>query len=130
MEAALTVVEGNDRWLRAYDGWTRGGARQDRRNFAAGMSGGVAYVLDSAGTSRNRNAAMVELGAARREAEDRRSEASDQRHVELTAANWHARPPNFRRPCVRSSLAMPRDHKRAGTHRFAQPPPDEATFPS
>jgi len=45
------------------------------RNFAAGMSGGIAYVYDADGTFASRcNTAMVELGPVETEAEQARAE--------------------------------------------------------
>jgi glutamate synthase (ferredoxin) len=84
------------------------------RNFAAGMSGGIAYVLDRAGDFRRRcNMEMVELERLEDEAEIRQVEAMIERHAfytnsELAAAvldNWAEMVPQFVK-------VMPRDYKR------------------
>jgi glutamate synthase (ferredoxin) len=84
------------------------------RNFAAGMSGGVAFVLDSAGTFQQRcNMAMVEL--------DPLEEADDvlfvrqaiERHVELTGSDLGARIlRDFDALRTVFVKVMPRDYKR------------------
>ena len=67
---ALTVVEGcGDHGCEYMTGGTVVVLGQAGRNFAAGMSGGIAFVLDEAGDFRNRcNLAMVELEAVPAEA--------------------------------------------------------------
>jgi glutamate synthase (ferredoxin) len=56
------------------------------RNFAAGMSGGVAYVLDADGGFANRcNKQMVSLGAPQ-EAEVAAVKRMVERHAELTGS--------------------------------------------
>ena len=68
---ALTVVEGvGDHGCEYMTGGTVVVLGPAGRNFAAGMSGGIAFVLDEAGDFRNRcNLAMVELEAVPAEAE-------------------------------------------------------------
>ena len=67
---ALAVVEGcGDHGCEYMTGGTVVVIGQAGRNFAAGMSGGIAFVLDEAGDFRNRcNLAMVELEAVPAEA--------------------------------------------------------------
>ena len=67
---ALTVVEGvGDHGCEYMTGGTVVVLGPAGRNFAAGMSGGIAFVLDEAGDFRNRcNLAMVELEAVPAEA--------------------------------------------------------------
>ncbi|MDB4977667.1 MAG: Glutamate synthase large chain [Myxococcaceae bacterium] len=83
------------------------------RNFAAGMSGGVAYVLDHDGLFRsNVNPASVELEAI--DAEDERTlRALIGKHVELTSSE-HARAilDNFAAESKRFIRVMPIDYKR------------------
>jgi glutamate synthase (ferredoxin) len=85
------------------------------RNFAAGMSGGVAYVLDEAGDFPRRcNPGMVDLEplVAREDVEEVRDLLA--RHVRYTQsaaaekllANWEAVQPTFVK-------VMPRDYRRA-----------------
>ncbi|HXF63660.1 MAG TPA: glutamate synthase large subunit [Caldilineaceae bacterium] len=84
------------------------------RNFAAGMSGGIAYVLDEDETfARRCNFEMVEL--ERLEEPEEIEEVRDliRRHYEYTDSpvakrvldNWHAYVPRF-------AKVMPRDYKR------------------
>jgi glutamate synthase (ferredoxin) len=84
------------------------------RNFAAGMSGGEAYVLDDAGKLKgNVNLSMVDLETIDTPAEQAAVRALIQRHAELTGseraaqilANWDALLPKFVK-------VMPRDYKR------------------
>ncbi len=85
------------------------------RNFAAGMSGGVAYVFDEAGdfATRRCNKAMVGLGPVEDPAEAEELRAFIARHAELTGserakailANWNSALPKFVR-------VMPKDYKR------------------
>jgi glutamate synthase domain-containing protein 3 len=57
------------------------------RNFAAGMSGGIAYVLDEAGTFRERHASSLLEIAAIGEQEDRATlHALIERHARLTGS--------------------------------------------
>ena len=85
------------------------------RNFAAGMSGGVAYVLDAQGTfARRCNRSMVDLEPLI-ETEDLACVlALLQRHVSLTGSEYAARLlgdwPSVQRQIVR---VMPREFKRA-----------------
>ena len=84
------------------------------RNFAAGMSGGVAYVLDVAGDlPRNCNRQMVELEPFEDEAEAEHVRQMIQRHADYTGsarANqilklWEEMAPKFVK-------VMPKDYKR------------------
>jgi len=85
------------------------------RNFAAGMSGGIAYVLDGDGGFRSRcNLGMVDLEPLAEE--DDVAEVKDllRRHVRYTDSpvaqkilvNWEAHQPKFVK-------VLPRDYKRA-----------------
>ncbi len=97
------------------------------RNFAAGMSGGVAYVLDADGRFAMRcNTAMVDLEALSEAAEVAQVKAMIRRHAVHTGselgrrvlADWDAILPRFVR-------VMPRDYKRAleeGEARWATGP--------
>ncbi|MDL5056312.1 glutamate synthase large subunit [Geitlerinema calcuttense] len=84
------------------------------RNFAAGMSGGVAYVLDEQGDFASRcNTQMVDLEALENDQEIAALRQSLEKHVQYTQsqkatrilANWEAMVPKFVR-------VMPRDYKR------------------
>ncbi|MEZ5287721.1 MAG: glutamate synthase large subunit [Vicinamibacterales bacterium] len=84
------------------------------RNFAAGMSGGVACVLDGDGTFRGRcNTAMVDLEALEDEQEVARVHELIARHAVLTGSavaqrvldDWSAMQARF-------VVVMPRDYKR------------------
>jgi len=84
------------------------------RNFAAGMSGGTAYVLDDAGDfAEHCNLEMVELERLEDEAEIGAVEAMIRRHAEYTGsdvawkilATWEETAPRFVR-------VMPKDYKR------------------
>ncbi|MDX2081122.1 MAG: glutamate synthase large subunit [Terrimicrobiaceae bacterium] len=85
------------------------------RNFAAGMSGGVAYILDEAGDfgTRRCNKAMVDLEKVEDPAEAEDLRAFIQRHAELTGserakavlADWSCSLAKFIR-------VMPKDYKR------------------
>ncbi|MEO0887721.1 MAG: glutamate synthase large subunit, partial [Cyanobacteria bacterium J06648_10] len=88
------------------------------RNFAAGMSGGVAYVLDEAGDFASRcNTEMV--GLERLETADEKQELRDiiQRHIDYTGSpnakslleDWEATTAKFVK-------VMPRDYKRVLQH--------------
>ena len=83
------------------------------RNFAAGMSGGVAYVLDAEGLFRtNVNAASVELEPL--DAEDERTvRVLIEKHVAATNSE-HARSilANFAQEARRFIRVMPTDYKR------------------
>ena len=85
------------------------------RNFAAGMSGGVAYVLDLAGDFRRRcNPGMVDLEPLAADADVEEVQDLLRRHVRYTGsavaerilADWTAMQPRFVK-------VMPRDYKRA-----------------
>jgi glutamate synthase (ferredoxin) len=85
------------------------------RNFAAGMSGGVAYVLDPAGDFPQRcNLGMVELEPLVHDDDVQEVQDLLQRHVRYTEsavaaeilADWAAAQPRFVK-------VMPRDYKRA-----------------
>jgi glutamate synthase (ferredoxin) len=84
------------------------------RNFAAGMSGGIAYVLDERGDFFQRcNKEMVELGGLEDPQEIEEVKAMIQRHAETTGsslagrvlADWYGLLPRFVK-------VMPRDYKR------------------
>jgi glutamate synthase (ferredoxin) len=84
------------------------------RNFAAGMSGGVAYVLDVNGDFRNRcNTAMVGLEKLEQDEDVELVKDLLNRHLKYTGstvarkilANWHATQPKFVK-------IMPNDYKR------------------
>lgn len=84
------------------------------RNFAAGMSGGIAYVLDEKGDFPRRcNLAMVGLERLEEEEEIEEVRAMIQRHAEYTGseramhilAHWEEYLPKFVK-------VMPRDYKR------------------
>ena len=88
------------------------------RNFAAGMSGGVAYVLDEAGDFATRcNTEMVALEQLEDPEEIREIHDMIQTHVKLTGsakgdrvlAAWNEMVPKFVR-------VMPRDYKRVLQH--------------
>ncbi|MET0285028.1 MAG: glutamate synthase subunit alpha, partial [Polyangiales bacterium] len=83
------------------------------RNFAAGMSGGVAYVYDQEGLFRsNVNMASIELEGL--DAEDERTlRALIEKHVTLTHSE-HARKilENFAQEARRFIRVMPTDYKR------------------
>jgi glutamate synthase (ferredoxin) len=84
------------------------------RNFAAGMSGGVAYVLDEAGNfAQNCNKEMVQLYALDNDDEAKLVQAMIRRHAEYTKsaraetilANWDAMRSKFVK-------VLPNDYKR------------------
>jgi len=85
------------------------------RNFAAGMSGGIAYVLDEGGDFPGHcNYEMVDLEELKDVEEVLTVHAMIQRHAQYTGSdlarrvldNWDALVPKFRK-------VMPRDYKRA-----------------
>jgi glutamate synthase (ferredoxin) len=85
------------------------------RNFAAGMSGGVAYVLDENGEfEENLNPEMVDLDALEDVEEVLEVHSMIERHFGYTGStlaarvleNWNDMVPKFRK-------VMPRDYKRA-----------------
>jgi len=84
------------------------------RNFAAGMSGGIAYVLDEKGTFPTRcNTEMVGLEAVEDAEEEAGLRRMIERHAELTGSsraqailkNWDAMLPKFVK-------VLPKDYKR------------------
>jgi glutamate synthase (ferredoxin) len=84
------------------------------RNFAAGMSGGVAYILDTGKTFHTRcNAAMVDLDRLENTEEIAEVKAMIERHAELTGSarakevleDWDKMLPQFIK-------VMPKDYKR------------------
>ncbi|NEQ32595.1 MAG: glutamate synthase subunit alpha, partial [Leptolyngbya sp. SIO4C5] len=88
------------------------------RNFAAGMSGGVAYVLDEAGDFASRcNTEMVDLERLEEPEEIRDLREMIQKHADYTGsqkavhvlADWEARVAQFVK-------VMPRDYKRVLQH--------------
>jgi glutamate synthase domain-containing protein 2/glutamate synthase domain-containing protein 1/glutamate synthase domain-containing protein 3 len=88
------------------------------RNFAAGMSGGVAYVLDEAGDFATRcNTEMVDLEQLEDPEEIRDLQELIQRHIDYTQskqgitllADWENTVPKFVK-------VMPRDYKRVLQH--------------
>jgi len=88
------------------------------RNFAAGMSGGVAYVLDESGDFASRcNTEMVGLERVETDKESDELKAIIQRHVDYTGSpkakslleDWKAALPKFVK-------VMPRDYKRVLQH--------------
>jgi glutamate synthase domain-containing protein 2/glutamate synthase domain-containing protein 1/glutamate synthase domain-containing protein 3 len=83
------------------------------RNFAAGMSGGVAYVFDSEGLFRtNVNAQSVELDGL--DAEDKQVvRGLIEKHVAYTGSERGKKLlENFERECKRFIKVMPTDYKR------------------
>ena len=88
------------------------------RNFAAGMSGGVAYVLDTAGDFATRcNTEMAGLERVETDEESAELKAIVQRHADYTGskqaqallADWDSAVPQFVK-------VMPRDYKRVLQH--------------
>jgi glutamate synthase (ferredoxin) len=93
------------------------------RNFAAGMSGGIAYVLDlDGGFVRRCNTAMVDLEPLEEEDEVERVRALLERHAQLTRSGPALRVlgawPSFQPMFVK---VMPRDYKRALARLRPQP---------
>jgi len=91
---------------------------QTGRNFAAGMSGGIAYILDEVGDFATRcNTEMVGLEALEDPEEIRELHDMIQQHANYTGsekaqtvlANWEATVPQFVK-------VMPRDYKRVLQH--------------
>jgi glutamate synthase domain-containing protein 3 len=85
------------------------------RNFAAGMSGGIAYVLDDQGDFPTQvNQEMVDLEDLADEADQRRVRKMIERHVQYTASgrgqhvldHWDELLPRWVK-------IMPKDYKRA-----------------
>jgi glutamate synthase (ferredoxin) len=84
------------------------------RNFAAGMSGGVAYIFDERGNARlNINADMVEIGPVEEPEEIAAMKAMIERHLQYTNSarakqildSWEQSLKQFVR-------VMPKDYKR------------------
>ena len=84
------------------------------RNFAAGMSGGVAYVLDETGTfPPHCNPQMVALETFADEDEAERIRALIQRHAELTGSQRaHDVLARWQRHRAHFVKVMPKDYKR------------------
>jgi glutamate synthase domain-containing protein 3 len=88
------------------------------RNFAAGMSGGVAYVLDAEGLFRsNVNSQSVELEGL--DAEDKLVvRGLIEQHVAITGSDLGKRVlENFERETKRFIKVMPTDYKRVLTEK-------------
>jgi len=113
---ALAVVEGvGDHGCEYMTGGRVVVIGRTGRNFAAGMSGGIAYVLDEAGDFRRRaNPGMVDLEPLVEEADAEEVRELLRRHgrytqspvAEKILANWEALQPRFVK-------VVPRDYKRA-----------------
>jgi glutamate synthase (ferredoxin) len=113
---ALAVVEGvGDHACEYMTGGRVVVIGRSGRNFAAGMSGGVAYVRDSAGDFRGRcNLGMVDVEPLVQDEDVEEVRELLQRHVRYTEsavagqilAEWEAEQPRFVK-------VMPRDYKRA-----------------
>ena len=112
---ATVVVEGvGDHGCEYMTGGTVVVLGRTGRNFAAGMSGGIAYVLDAADTFRRRcNRAMVDLEAPT-DAELEGVLTLVKRHAALTGSSYAARLVD-RWAEVRKQMVkvMPREYKRA-----------------
>ncbi len=112
---AATVVEGvGDHGCEYMTGGRVVVLGKTGRNFAAGMSGGVAYVLDTAGTFQRRcNMAMVELDPLDNPQDIAEVRALIERHVQYTGSQLGERVlRDF--DALRSVFVkvMPRDYKR------------------
>jgi len=113
---ALAVVEGvGDHACEYMTGGRVVVIGRSGRNFAAGMSGGVAYVLDLAGDFRRRcNLGMVDVEPLVQEEDVQEVQDLVRRHVRYTDStvaarilgDWSAAQPRFVK-------VMPRDYKRA-----------------
>jgi glutamate synthase (NADPH/NADH) large chain len=95
---------------------------QTGRNFAAGMSGGIAYILDTSGSFRQRcNMGMVELEAVSTEADIAELRTLIENHARYTGSvvaqrvldNWEASLAQFVK-------VMPTDYKRVLQERQAR----------
>jgi glutamate synthase domain-containing protein 3 len=88
------------------------------RNFAAGMSGGVAYVLDEAGDFPIRcNTEMVDLEPLEDPEDIRELNDMIQRHVEYTESKLGARVlEHWDQMVPKFVKVMPRDYKRVVQH--------------
>jgi glutamate synthase (ferredoxin) len=84
------------------------------RNFAAGMSGGIAYVLDGGGTfERHCNPGMVDLEALEDLEEAAAVHAMIERHVRLTGSAFGAAVlADWERSRARFVRVVPREYKR------------------
>ena len=88
---------------------------QTGRNFAAGMSGGIAYVLDEAGDFATRcNQEMVGLEKLDRPGRNRGSLENDPAPRRVTPGASAPRRcwPTGKTSCPNSSRCMPKDYKR------------------
>jgi glutamate synthase domain-containing protein 3 len=85
------------------------------RNFAAGMSGGIAYVLDVTGDFRQRcNHELVELEPLEQLEDIELVRSLVERHVEYTGSDHGARIlSRWSQSASRFVKVMPRDYKRA-----------------
>ncbi|MEM8502718.1 MAG: glutamate synthase large subunit [Cyanobacteria bacterium P01_D01_bin.1] len=88
------------------------------RNFAAGMSGGVAYVLDEAGDFASRcNTEMVGLEKVETVGEQQELRDIIQRHLDLTGSNKaKAVLADWENVLLKFVKVMPRDYKRVLQH--------------
>jgi glutamate synthase (NADPH) large chain len=98
------------------------------RNFAAGMSGGIAFVYDEDGNFAARcNRGMVDLKACTRRAE--RAALMLERHVQYTGStvakrileNWDAEITNFVRVMPRDYARVLREEMPKARHRPCKP---------
>ncbi|MGH3566141.1 MAG: glutamate synthase large subunit [Pseudonocardia sp.] len=89
------------------------------RNFAAGMSGGVAYVLDLARHQHRVNPEMVDLDPL--DDDDRAvvRDAVERHHAETDSALAHALLTDWDSAVERFGKVMPKDYKRVLQARFA-----------
>jgi hypothetical protein len=96
------------------------------RNFAAGMSGGIAYVLDAAGDFRQRcNHELVDIEPLEQLEDVELVRSLVQRHVEYTGSDHGARIlAGWSRSAAMFVKVMPRDYRRAleAEARTAAPP--------
>ena len=112
---ALAVVEGvGDHGCEYMTGGRVVVLGRTGRNFAAGMSGGIAYVLDSAGTFQQRcNMAMVELEPLEDPADISFVQSIIESHVKYTGSDLGQRILNdFDALKAVFVKVMPRDFKR------------------
>jgi len=120
---AVTVVEGvGDHGLEYMTGGRAVILGPTGRNFAAGMSGGIAYVWDREnGLLGNCNLEMVELEAVEAEADAAELKSLIEKHLKYTNStvaaallkNWSAELPKFKK-------VMPIDYKRALAERMKE----------
>ncbi len=84
------------------------------RNFAAGMSGGVAYVLDTAGDFEQKcNQEMVDIGPVESPQEIQELRSLIEKHVEYTGSSNGKRVlKDFEKLITKFIQVMPRDYKR------------------